>query len=144
MRVEVVTRGVRHAIPAGQVRAAALAAMRATRCPRNAQLEVALIDDAAIARINRRFLGHKGVTDVISFPAGGAPGGPGIGEIVISMDRARAQARDAGWSVRREVALLVVHGVLHLRGYEDRTPRQAAQMRRRERAILAKIFPAGR
>jgi rRNA maturation RNase YbeY len=144
MRVHVVTRGVRHAVPRHVVRAAGLAAMRATRCPRTAELEVALTDDATIAALNCRFLGHRGPTDVITFPGPGRPPDRVIGEVVISLDRARAQARRARWPVRREVALLVAHGVLHLRGYDDHRPAAAARMRRQEQAILARIFPSGR
>jgi probable rRNA maturation factor len=116
----------------------AAAAMRATLCPRGTELEVALVDDATIARLNRRFLGHRGPTDVITFPSGTAPGERTLGEVVISVERAREQARLVGWPVRREVALLLVHGILHLRGHDDLTPAAAARMRAREREILAK------
>jgi len=118
--------------------------MRASRCSRTVELEVALVDDATIARLNRRYLGHRGPTDVITFPGGTAPGDRVLGEIVISVPRAREQAHRAGWSLRREVALLLVHGILHLRGYDDLTPTGAARMRARERVILARIHARGR
>lgn len=142
-RVHVVTVGVRHAIPRGLIEAAALAALRATRAPAAGEVEVALVGDRTMARLNRRFLGHRGPTDVLAFPGRGGARDPSLGEIVISVDRARLQARREGWPVRREVALLAVHGVLHLRGYDDRTPRAAARMRARERAILARTFRSG-
>jgi rRNA maturation RNase YbeY len=113
--------------------------MRAAGCPRSAELEVALVDNATIARLNRRFLDHRGPTDVITFPSGPAPGERAMGEIVISVEQAREQARHAGWPVRREVALLLVHGILHLKGYDDLAPAAAARMRVREREILAQI-----
>ncbi len=148
MRVHIVASGVRHSIPLRLLREAAGAAMRATRCPGGAEVEVALVDDATISRLNRRFLGHRGPTDVLAFPDGSrgepARGGTLLGEIVISVERARAQARDAGWSVRREVVLLLVHGLLHLRGYDDQTLREAGLMRARERRVLEKIFGSGR
>lgn len=137
------------------LRDAALTAMRATRCPRDAEIEIALVDDAMISRLNRRFLDHRGPTDVLAFPnepasrARRASRGetdsrdPLLGEIVISVERARVQARDAGWSVRREVVLLLVHGLLHLRGYDDHGARDAGLMRARERQILAMIFDSG-
>lgn len=155
MRVHIVAAGVRHSIPLSLLREAALSAMRATRCPRGAEIEVALVDDAMISRLNRRFLGHRGPTDVLAFPGEPAPAaartspgetasrGPVLGEIVISVERARAQARDAGWPVRREVVLLLVHGLLHLRGYDDHAARDAGVMRARERQILERIFGAG-
>lgn len=155
MRVHVVAAGIRHSIPLGLLREAALVAMKATRCSRGAEIEIALVDDSTISRLNRRFLGHRGPTDVLAFPveplssAGrthrGGPGlrSPLLGEIVISVDRARVQARDAGWSVRREVVLLLVHGLLHLRGYDDDTVQDAGRMRVVERRILERIFGSG-
>lgn len=118
--------------------------MRATRTPPHAEVEVALVGDATIARLNRRYRGRSGPTDVLTFP--GAPGRV-LGEVVISLPRARAQARQFGHSIRREVALLVAHGVLHLRGYDDRTPAAAARMQARAEAILdhvLPVIPAGR
>jgi probable rRNA maturation factor len=140
VRVHIVTQGVAHAIPRRLVEKVARAAMRAIGCAGGAEVEVVLTDDTAIARLNRRFLGHRGPTDVIAFPGGAHPGDRVIGEVIISLDRARAQARAAGWSVRREVALLLVHGILHLGGWTDHTSQGAARMRVAERAILARIF----
>lgn len=140
MRVHIVTRGVAHSIPHHLLRKVALAAMRAIRCPGDAEVEVVLTGDAAIARLNRRFLGHRGPTDVITFPRGARAADRVIGEVVVSVERARAQAREAGWPVRREVALLLAHGILHLGGMDDHTARGAARMRAAERAILARVF----
>lgn len=134
------TRGVRHAIPARWLAAVGRAAMRAAGCPRRARLEVALVDDATIARLSRRYLRHRGPTDVITFAAGPRSEDGVLGEVVISVDRARAQARRYGQSLRAEIALLLVHGILHLRGYDDRTPGAAAAMRARTRAILDRIM----
>ncbi len=152
MQVDIVTSGARHSIPLWLLRDAALTAMRATRCPRGTRVEIALVDDATISRINRRFLGQRRPTDVLAFPGETTPRGrrgsrgrsvppaPPLGEILISLERARAQARDAGWPVRQEVVLLLVHGLLHLRGYDDCTPGEARLMRTHERRILARIF----
>lgn len=140
MRVHIAAHGVAHSIPHRLLRKVAHAAMRAIGCSQNAEVEVVLTGDAAIARLNRRFLAHRGPTDVLAFPSGEPPGEGVIGEVVISVDRARAQAREAGWSVRREVALLLIHGVLHLGGYDDHTARGAGRMREAERAILSVVF----
>lgn len=110
--------------------------MRAVGCPPRAEIEVALVDDATIARLNRRYLGHIGPTDVLTFPNGRDRGTRVLGEVVISIPRARAQARRLHHSVRREVALLLAHGVLHLRGYRDDTPRRAARMLARTEVIV--------
>jgi probable rRNA maturation factor len=114
--------------------------MRDIGCAVDAELEVLLTGDAMIARLNRRFLGHRGPTDVLTFPGEHRQGDPVIGEVIISVERARAQAAAARWSVGREVALLLVHGVLHLGGYDDHSRRAAAAMRERERVVLAKAF----
>lgn len=114
-------------------------ALRAAGFGRAAELEVALVDDATIAAANRRFLGHRGPTDVLTFPAGAAGGRGVLGEVVISVDRARAQARQAGWRLRDEVALLVVHGVLHLAGYDDRTRAGARRMGAVQARVLGRL-----
>lgn len=119
---------------------AAEAAMRAIGARPDAELEVALTDDATVARINRTFLGHRGPTDVLTFPGDERSGERVMGEIVISVERARVQARRAGWPVRQEAALLLVHGVLHLGGFDDRSARAAARMRRMERLVLQRAF----
>ncbi|MCL6551784.1 MAG: rRNA maturation RNase YbeY [Firmicutes bacterium] len=136
MRVHVVTHRVRGRVGRRPVVAAARAALRATRAPADAEVEVALVDDATMARLHRRYLGRRGTTDVLTFPDDGAPV---LGEIVVSVDRARAQAAAVGHALWRELALLVIHGVLHLRGYDDRTPAVAARMHRRAAAILATL-----
>lgn len=149
MRAHIVTHGVRHAIPRRLLERAAAAAMRTIGCGPDDEVEVALVNDARIARLNRRHLAHRGPTDVLSFPGprrpgARTPGDPAIGEVVISVERARAQARSAGWPVRCEVALLLVHGVLHLGGFTDHTPAAAARMRACEREVLARVFGSRR
>lgn len=110
--------------------------MRTARCPHRARIEVALVGDRTMSRLNWRYLRHRGTTDVITFGTEGSSEDGVLGEIVISVDRARRQARRYGHSVRREVALLLVHGILHLRGYDDRSPRQAARMHAQTEIIL--------
>lgn len=114
---------------------------------REAEISVALVDDAEIHQINRDFLGHDYPTDVISFlldSSGTAhtqvPRGAGrslSGEIVLSTDTAIQEARRFDWSPQEECGLYVVHGLLHLCGYDDLTPREKRIMRQREQAVLA-------
>jgi probable rRNA maturation factor len=139
VRVHVVARRARHGLPHRWVARVARDALRAAGFGRAAELEVALVDDATIAAANRRFLGHRGPTDVLTFPAGAAGGRGVLGEVVISVDRARAQARQAGWRLRDEVALLVVHGVLHLAGYDDRTRAGARRMGAVQARVLGRL-----
>jgi probable rRNA maturation factor len=100
-------------------------------------VEVAVVDDAEIRRLNARYRGIARRTDVLAFPLE-TPDAPGqlVGQIVVSADAARRQARRLGVPVSSELDLLVTHGTLHLVGYDDRDPVEADLMHRREREIL--------
>ena len=118
------------------------------------EIDVLLTGDAGIHAINRDMRQVDRPTDVLSFPEfelrpGQLPGpedaDPGtglvpLGDMVISMERAAAQAKEYGHSNRRELAYLAVHSVLHLLGYDhlDEGP-QKRQMRGREEAIMAEL-----
>jgi len=142
------------------LRRAALAAMRAEGCPPGSEASVAVVSDRQIRALNRRYLGRDRATDVLAFPqaprkppgqaprkppgqAPRKPPGQGagglLGDVVVSAERAAAQAPRYGQTVERELELLVIHGVLHLLGYDDTTPRSRARMRRREREILISL-----
>jgi probable rRNA maturation factor len=100
-------------------------------------VDVLVVDDAAIRRLNRL---HRGVgrrTDVLAYPLE-TPGMPSplVGQIVISAETARRQARRLDVPLATELDLLVTHGVLHLIGYDDRDPVEARLMHERERQIL--------
>jgi probable rRNA maturation factor len=101
------------------------------------EVEVLLVGDAEIAGVNARFLGIVASTDVLAFPleVPGAPGGL-LGQVVLSADTARRQARRLHVPVALELDLLVTHGILHLVGYDDRSPLEASLMHRRERDLL--------
>jgi probable rRNA maturation factor len=102
-----------------------------------AEVSIALVDDATIHALNRRHLGHDWPTDVISFGLS-APGAEVLaGEVVVSAERAGAEAQRRGADPRAELALYLVHGLLHLCGHDDREDQDAAAMRRREAEILA-------
>jgi len=100
-------------------------------------VEIALVDDAGIRTLNARYRGIGRRTDVLAFPLE-EPGAPAalVGQIVISVEAARRQARRVGVSLAAELDLLVTHGTLHLVGYDDRDPVEADLMHRRERDIL--------
>ena len=111
---------------------------------------VALVDDAYIRVLNREYRGGDYATDVLSFRLddgdGASAGGdtpadaPVLGDIVISIQRARDQARQFKQPLRREVALLAIHGVLHLLGYDDETEAAAAVMWARQKELLETIL----
>jgi probable rRNA maturation factor len=112
-----------------------------------ASISVAVVDDSTIRAINHRHLDHDWPTDVISF-ALSEPGEPDLsGELVVSAEMAATTARQAGVDPWDELALYLVHGLLHLCGHDDRSPEQCEAMRGREREILARAglsntFPA--
>ncbi|MBM3130747.1 MAG: rRNA maturation RNase YbeY [Chloroflexi bacterium] len=114
----------------------------------NVALTIYVTDDAEIRKLNRAFHATDAPTDVLAFPSDGEGGlmwgrlikRPYIGDIIISYERAREQARAAGWRSADELDLLAVHGILHLLGYDDRMPRKRARMWRRQEEILGRVI----
>jgi probable rRNA maturation factor len=105
---------------------------------RPASVSVAIVGDAAIHELNRRFLAHDYATDVLTFTLEDDRESL-EGEIVASLDTARREAAAAGWSAADELLLYVVHGALHLAGYDDATPADAALMRWAEAQVLDRL-----
>ncbi|MBY0230047.1 MAG: rRNA maturation RNase YbeY [Gemmataceae bacterium] len=100
------------------------------------EIEVAFVDDATMQERNKRYLGHDEPTDVLSFPMS-EPGARKLsGILMVGAEVAQAQASERGHDVQAELALYVVHGVLHLCGYDDREEAEAARMREAERKYL--------
>ena len=94
---------------------------------------MAAVDDRTIHQLNRRYLDHDYPTDVLSFVLEEGPGTV-EGEIIVSGDTAAASAPGYGWPAQDELLLYVIHGMLHLVGYDDKSPADAARMRQAERA----------
>lgn len=84
---------------------------------RAGSVECVLSDDTELSRLNETFRGRSGPTDVLAFPYARQEGGDTVGDVFVSIDRAREQARERGEPVAREVWRLFVHGLLHLAGY---------------------------
>src|SRR6185503_21289097 len=94
-------------------------------------LSIILTDDARLHELNLNYLGVDAPTDVLSFPASETDPETGaryVGDILISIPRAQAQAEAAGHSLEAEVQLLVVHGVLHLMGHDHADAEEKARM----------------
>jgi len=105
-----------------------------------ASVTVAFVSDRAMRELNRRWRGKRGTTDVLSFPAEQAEfeksAGAMLGDVVISVERAQAQAAENGLDFEREVEQLILHGVLHLCGYDheiDDGEMNALELRLRRR-----------
>ncbi|MBK9307376.1 MAG: rRNA maturation RNase YbeY [Nitrospira sp.] len=113
------------------------------------ELSVALIGDARIQRLNREYRKQDQATDVLAFPIreaimpqGKYPTTNMLGDVVISVPTAVRQAKELGRSIDVELATLLIHGVLHLCGYDhERSSREAVRMSRRERKVLEAIAP---
>ena len=107
-----------------------------------AELTIALTDDEHIQQLNHQFLGLDAPTDVLSFPAGDLDPDSEelyLGDVVISVPRAQAQASAAGHSYLEEMQLLVVHGVLHLLGHDHGEPDEKQRMWDLQRKALSQL-----
>ncbi len=101
----------------------------------SAELSVAVVDDATIHALNRRYLDHDYPTDVLSFVLDQAAGHLD-GEVIVSAQTAARCCRQFGWSAAEELALYVVHVTLHLAGYDDHEPAARQAMRQKEAEYL--------
>ena len=167
LRVDITARdGVRVPVPRVSLAKAVAAAADAAHAPMPSSVGLILSDDAELATLNLEHMGHFGPTDVLSFPllppgAYSAPGAaavssvaafvlppgrrPHLGDIVISVERAAAQAAegrgghtgDVRWSTSQELLLLAIHGTLHLCGWDHAEPAEEAAMRALEVELLA-------
>ena len=118
------------------------AAQKAVGLP--GSVDVLLADDATLRRLNRTFRGKNKATDVLSFPAGattvffGGPDGPELaGDLAISLETAARQAEQYGHSLRDEVRVLLLHGVLHLAGFDHEM--DSGEMAAREAELRRKL-----
>ena len=100
-----------------------------------AELSYIFCSDQRLLEINRQFLQHDFYTDIITFPLSD-PGQPISGEIYISVDRVRDNAREFGSSIKRELHRVIFHGALHLCGYKDKSPKDEKLMRKMEDKYL--------
>jgi probable rRNA maturation factor len=133
-------------ISAELVRGAALAALSISAASHpgraNGDLTVVLTDDAQLRQLNRDYLGIDAPTDVLSFPASETDPETDehyFGDVLVSVVRAQAQARAAGHPLESEVQLLVVHGVLHLLGYDHSEAEEKSRMWSAQGEILKSI-----
>jgi probable rRNA maturation factor len=110
------------------------------------ELTVRVVDESEIAALNSRYRGKKGATNVLSFRAEPPPDGVEellpFGDVVICAEVVEREAREQGKPLAAHWAHMIVHGTLHLQGYDHEKARDAAVMEARERALLARLgFP---
>lgn len=101
------------------------------------ELTIVFIDNKGIKEMNRNFLGHNYATDVLSF-AYHEPSDENTitGEIIVSIEMAAQRSQKLGYSIEGEIALYMIHGLLHLFGYDDKQKRDAKKMHQREGELL--------
>jgi len=110
-------------------------------------VSLVIADDETVHELNREWRGMDRTTDVLAFALregdmafpSDAEGTTQLGEVIISLPQAERQAKRAGHSLKREIAVLVIHGILHLLGYDHQTTGQRKRMRTREAEILARL-----
>ena len=101
-------------------------------------IELILCDDARIRELNQTHRHIDKATDVLSFPLEGDHDHLPLGTIIISLDHARTKAAELGHTTEEEIALLFIHGLLHLMGYDHET--DAGEMRQLEQSILLSLI----
>ncbi len=151
-------------LPMVRLKRVASRAVRALRITGRGRLSIAFVDAPTMRRLNRRFLQHRGLTDVLTFryaekgvrcQLSGVRAGRTrhptpvarhltLGEILVSPTFARQYAQEHGVSYEEELARYVVHGLLHWVGHDDRTPMQQRRMRRMEDELLKNYAESGR
>jgi probable rRNA maturation factor len=145
LSVDVALDGVRSPLSRARVADLARGVLRAEGV-RDALLSVALVSVPRMRALNRAHLTRSGPTDVIAFGfARIGSKGPVVGDVYIAPDVARASARENGVTVREELARLVVHGTLHVLGYDhpEDEARTRSVMWRRQEQLVARLLRAG-
>jgi probable rRNA maturation factor len=128
--------------PKNLLERAANAALEHESLSLDSELSIILTNDARLHELNLNYLGVDAPTDVLSFPASETDPETGaryIGDILISIPRAQAQAEIAGHPLESEVQLLVVHGVLHLLGHDHAEAEEKARMWKAQAEILERL-----
>ena len=104
-------------------------------------VSIAIVDDLRMHELNRTYLDHDYPTDVLSFPLGEACGvddpDPTLGEVVVSVEYARREAAERELALVEELGRYLVHGCLHLLGYDDKDPERRERMHARQEQLLA-------
>ena len=140
--IAVSAEGTRVPLARSRVIALAEGVLRAERV-RDAEVSITFLDARRMASLNRRHLGHRGATDVITFELAPVPGGPIAGDVYICPAVTAENARAHGVGAREELARVVVHAMLHVLGHAhpDDESRTTSAMWKRQEALLARLLP---
>ncbi|MZG30146.1 MAG: rRNA maturation RNase YbeY [Nitrospinae bacterium] len=114
------------------------------------EISILFIGDQGIRDLNQRFRGIDSPTDVLSFPqlvedSPETPGPPVLGDVAISLETARTQSKEHGLSMDEELTLLLIHGILHLLGYDhELSDQEEDRMRKKTRELFITVYPGKR
>lgn len=142
MSIEIASNQNYYPIKKRKIRQIVLEALKKENC-KPEELSIAFVDNKEITALNKKFLSHNEPTDVLSFPLDDERpphAGSISGEIVVSAQMALETADAMHTDVERELILYVIHGLLHLIGYDDTSKRKARVMHEREDKLLASFF----
>lgn len=135
MTVEIVNRQRRLSLNRGWLERIARLAIRAIGAE-EAETTILVVNDRRIAQIHDEWMQDPTPTDVITFDLGSQPPRRLVGDIAVSGETAARMAKELGWQPRQELAYYIVHGLLHLAGYDDLTPGERRRMRKAEREVM--------
>ena len=143
MQVQIDNRQSKQRISKKKIRQIATAILNALGYP-DAELSILIVDDQQIARLNRQYLNRKGPTNVIAFSMQDGPFSeiaPNLlGDVVISVETAHRQALNAGLGMRAYFNQLLIHGILHLLGYDHENDKSEARKMERKAKELLKLI----
>jgi probable rRNA maturation factor len=145
MPVEIVRRGTGRKFSVRRLEKMALALLPLVG-EAAAELSIALIGNAEMRKLNAKYRRRDYPTDVLSFPVEDSQAAPVrlLGDVVISVERAREQAQERGRTVEQEIATLLIHGTLHLLGHDhERSAAEARKMKRLENKIYRRLCEQG-
>jgi len=105
------------------------------------EISIVLVDKKKIRQLNKKFRREDKSTDVLAFPLGGEfiSTRDLLGEVIISVESAQKEAKKRNHSLKEEIVLLLIHGILHLKGYDDKRKEEKELMRKKEREILISL-----
>jgi len=141
MTVEIVRRGAGKKYPAGELKTIAAELLAALKQNKSV-LSIALVGNKEMRPLNAKYRRNNKTTDVLSFPSDEKlpSGSVLLGDVVISVEQARRQAKERKKTLKSEMATLLIHGILHLLGYDhERSQRQAKIMGRMERKLYGHL-----
>ena len=122
-----------------RLRKIAVEILKLLSVPRKCELCVSFIDDREMRELNKRYRNINRTTDVLSFPQGEGPDYTLLGDVAISLETAERRSKAYGITIHEEINKLIVHGILHLLGYNHKKKKETDVMRQKEEELLMAV-----